>query len=408
MVSPSPVVEEKLSVTTAIIGLLAVGGKTIDILWDLSTPSQKKRDAVLARALHEVKQCRSTVHVLYKTLSLLELAQLPYPERASWIKAEHLVAILTDTVLAMSDLQAKCETLDISHPESTAKATAAPSPSGKDDETGVECASSPQKVIQGLCSRIRWHNLSMTMIMTILKCRAAFKSRMPGSKGIKAESADNRVSSPGESDAQNSRVGLERRMKRLLSAKPSLSAQMRQLDGVFDHNGRLGRENLPHYTLPARHPQFWLLPHLTPYPGTAESPESDGAHTQSSSPLSGYTLADIPILSMIPLPVTTTELTDGALFYTLAYAQRVSHDLGELMQEQTGQGTSRSLGIILGRTSTDTGNGASSSSTDGSSSESSPVMVGTEPRPDPHDTQTKSNKTKWKVRNLKVRRRWRV
>ncbi|KAG5915413.1 hypothetical protein E4U61_004621 [Claviceps capensis] len=385
MVSPSPAVEEKLSVTTAIIGLLAIGGKTIDILWDLSTPPQTKRDAVLARALHEVKQCRSTVHVLYKILSLLELAQLPYPERASWIKAEHLVAILTDTVLAMSDLQAKCETLNTSHPESTAKAKAAPS--GNIDDTGVECASSPQKVIQGLCSRIRWHNLSMTMIMTILKC-------------------------PGESDAQNSRVGLERRMKRLLSAKPSLSAQMRQVDGVFDHHGRLSRESLPDYTLPARHPHFWLLPRLIPYPGSAESPEPDGAaagtHTQSSSPLSGYTLADIPILSMIRLPVTTSELTDGALFYTLAYARRVSHDLGELMQNQTGQGTSRSLGIILSRTNTDTGNGTSSSSTDGSSSEGSPVRVGTEQRPDPQDTQTKSNKNKWKVRNLKVRRRWRV
>ncbi|KAG5952920.1 hypothetical protein E4U58_000598 [Claviceps cyperi] len=387
MVPPSPAVEEKLSVTTAIIGLLAVGGKTIDILWDLSTPSPKKRDAVLVRALHEVKQCRSTVHVLYKILSLLELAQLPYPERASWIKAEHLVAILTDTVLAMSELQAKCEALDTPHPASIAKATAAPSPSGKDDGAGVECASSPQKVIQGLCSRIRWHNLSMTMIMTILKC-------------------------PGESDAQNSRVGLERRMKRLLSAKPSLSAQMRQLDSVFDDHGRLGRENLPLYTLPVRHPQFWLLPRLSPYLGTVESSEPDGAdagpHTQSSSPLSGYTLADIPILSMIRLPVTTNELTDGALFYTLAYAQRVSHDLGELMQNQTGQDTSRSLGIILGRTNTDTGNGASLSSTDGSRSEGSPVMVGTEPRPDPHDKQTKSSKTRWKVRTLKVRRRWRV
>ncbi|KAG6069280.1 hypothetical protein E4U16_007455 [Claviceps sp. LM84 group G4] len=389
MVSPSPAVEEKLSVTTAIIGLLAVGGKTIDILWDLNAPSQKKRDAVLVGALHEVKQCRSTVHVLYKILSLLELAQLPYPERASWIKAEHLVAILTDTVLAMSDLQAKCETLDTSYPASTAKAKAKAAPSGNDDETGVECASPPQKVIQGLCSRIRWHNLSMTMIMTILKC-------------------------PGESDAQNSRVGLERRMKRLLSAKPSLSAQMRQLDAVFDHHGRLSRESLPDYTLPARHPQFWLLPRLTPYPGTAESLEPDGAgagagtHTQSSSPLSGYTLADIPILSMIPLPVTTIELTDGALYYTLAYARRVSHDLGELMQNQTGQGTSRSLGVILGRTNTDTGIGASSSSTDGSSSEGSPVMTGTEQRPDPHDTQTKSKKNKWKVRNLKVRTRWRV
>lgn len=155
-------VEERLSATTAIIGLLAVGGKTIDTLWDLNIPANKRSNAGFVQALQEIKQCRSTVHVLYKTLSLLELAQLPYPERGTWIKADHLIATLTDTVLAMSDLQAICEALTL---EKRALAT----PPSKDAGIGTECSQPHKKTIEGLCSRIRWHNLSMTMMMTILK-----------------------------------------------------------------------------------------------------------------------------------------------------------------------------------------------------------------------------------------------
>ncbi|KAG6008621.1 hypothetical protein E4U21_004261 [Claviceps maximensis] len=428
MSSHSPTVEEKLSVTTAIIGLLAVGGKTIDTLWDLTTPADKKSTTtVYVQALQEIKQCRSTIHVLYKTLSLLELAQLPYPERGTWIRIDHVIAILTDTVLAMSELQASCETLSLEKLGFSTSSSSPPPPQrqrqqqqqqqqqqphplqsqsqspSKDNVVELDCASPRQKNIEGLCSRIRWHNLSMTMMMTILKC-------------------------PGESDAQNSRVGLERRMKRLLSANTNLSARMRQLDDFFAYD-RLGREPIPlphphphpHYGLLARHPHFWLLPRLTPYPGTAAAaaagePSTDSFRANDVNetnacpkpllPLSSYTLADIPILSVIPLPVATSELTDGAFFYTFAYARRVSHDLGELMQHQAGQGTSRSLGAILGRTNTGTENGASSTSTDCSSSDGGAVVVRTEKRSDSSDGQTKANK--WKVRNFKVRRRWRV
>jgi hypothetical protein len=62
---------------------------------------------------------------------------------------------------------------------------------------------------------------------------------------------------------------------------------------------------------------------------------------------SGYNLADIPVLSMIPLPVLTLELRDNE-FYTFDFAQRVSDDLVELMQLDPGQqGTSKMLRVIL-------------------------------------------------------------
>lgn len=110
-----------------------------------------------------MRQCRSTVHVLYKALSLLEAARLPLPERRAWIAVD--VAALADTVLALSDLQAVCQALDRRPP--------AP-PEAR--ELGI------------LCSRIRW--LTTAMTMTILKC-------------------------PGDADAQSVRRGLEVRMCRL-------------------------------------------------------------------------------------------------------------------------------------------------------------------------------------------------
>jgi hypothetical protein len=160
MASASLAVGEKLSVTTAIIGLLAVGGKTIDALWDLNTPANKA-NSIFAVALQEIKQCRSTVHILYKTLSLVESAQLPFPERGVWIEADHLIATLTDTVLAVSDLQTLCKTLSLER-----QGIVTPPP-----ENGSPDHSPPsyERRISGLCSRIRWHNLSMTMMMTILK-----------------------------------------------------------------------------------------------------------------------------------------------------------------------------------------------------------------------------------------------
>lgn len=145
---------EKLSVTTAIIGLLAVGGRTIDTIWDLNLPAHKATP-VLNQALHEVRQVRSTVHILYKTFALLESARLPFPDRGTWIAVDDLIATLTDTVLAFSDLQSICVRLEaqrqgLSPPPACAAAACEPR-------------------VAALCARVRWHNLSLSMMTTILR-----------------------------------------------------------------------------------------------------------------------------------------------------------------------------------------------------------------------------------------------
>lgn len=81
---------------------------------------------------------------------------------------------------------------------------------------------------------------------------------------------------------------------------------------------------------------------ITPAPAAAAAPQP-----RLWSIFSGYNLADIPVLSMIPLPVLTLELRDNE-FYTFDFAQRVSDDLVELMQLDPGQqGTSKMLRVIL-------------------------------------------------------------
>lgn len=142
---------EKLSVRTAIIGLVAASGKAIDVIWDLRLPATKVTP-VLNQALQDVKQCRTTALVLYKALSLLELAQLPFLERGMWIGVDGLVATLTETVLALSEIQTICTALDHQRQAVTSEAPC-------DYKLGMVF----------LCSQIRWHNLSMTMMTSILK-----------------------------------------------------------------------------------------------------------------------------------------------------------------------------------------------------------------------------------------------
>lgn len=141
-----------LSVATAMVGLLAVGGRAIDILWDLNT-APKDLTGPINQALHGVRECRSSIHVLYKTLLTLQSSQLPFPERATWIQVDELLATLTDTVLAFSKLHDLCETLESEAMASSPEAA---------------CTRHTRK-IRSLSARIRFHNLSMTMMMTILK-----------------------------------------------------------------------------------------------------------------------------------------------------------------------------------------------------------------------------------------------
>ncbi|KAK5989748.1 hypothetical protein PT974_08008 [Cladobotryum mycophilum] len=308
MMAGAPIMEQ-LCVTTAIIGLLAVGGKAIDSLYEMNTMPNRET-AILNKALQEVKQCRSAAHILYKTFSLLEAGQLPFPERPTWIAVDHLIATLTDTVLAISDLQAAIEPIELCQ--------GLPS-------RAAQCAEHTPK-LTSLCARIRWHNLSMTMMMTILKC-------------------------PGEADAQNSRVGLERRMTRLLTSNSDLAMRMRRLRDLYGIRA-MARGTIPNHAPAAENAP--RLPADRTSSSSSLSSSSSGPQSTTDSPqpkiwsiLSGYSIANIPILSMIPLPVATLELREGNIFYTFDFARRVSRDLVELMQ--SGQGNSKMLRIILAK-----------------------------------------------------------
>ncbi|KAJ6446713.1 very large low complexity protein [Purpureocillium lavendulum] len=388
---------EKLSVTTAIIGLLAVGGRTIDAIWDLNLPATKATP-FLNQALQEIKQARSTVHILYKTFALLESAQLPFPERGTWIAVDDLIATLTDTVLAFSDLQALCAQLEAQRQGLVLPDGPAPLCNGGDAECGQK--------ITALCARIRWHNLSMTMMMTILKWRLAKPPGLAPDEPIRPDGAKPKTVTGLTAD----------HMERAAQVKPTPTTPgwgWSTLDDVFDEGG-INRESLPHYTPPARHRYHaqqspYSVPARSattssPSPPLSSSPPPPGSdditpvpssptRARVQTPLSGYTLAGIPVLSIIPLPITIAEIFDGPDVYTFAYARRVSRDLGELMQCQAGQGTTRSLGVVLGRSANAHPNAAGSFSTGGSSNSTAgtnsigacePAVL-QEPSPPPQD-----------------------
>ncbi|KAF4977032.1 hypothetical protein FZEAL_6394 [Fusarium zealandicum] len=260
-----PAVSVGLDATTAITGLLAVGASAIDILCDLNISPQHDT-AVLNLFLREVKECRSSIHALCKTLSLLENAQIPFPARAAWISLDDLVATLTDTVLAFSRVYSLCCVLDDeaarSSPEDAAKLF--------------------EKRVKALCARVRWHNLSIAMMMTIINC-------------------------PGEKDAKRSRDELAHRVCRLLTFNVGLATRLRR-------TSRPGSS--------AAKP---------PSPG-AENSEISGIAPVCVGPLAapgswpasltGCTLADRKALSRMMLPVALGELRDDYEFYLVDIPQQ--------------------------------------------------------------------------------------
>ncbi|RDA92045.1 hypothetical protein CP533_1002 [Ophiocordyceps camponoti-saundersi (nom. inval.)] len=176
---------ERLSVATAMVGLVADGGRISEKMM-VMTPSP-----ALTRALHEMKQCRSTVQVLFKALYQLEAGRLPFPERASWIAVEDVVASLTDCVLAVAELQFVLWDGKIAVGEE------------QEEEEKEEW----EEGVYALCSRIHWQLVSMTLMATILKCR-------------------------GVADASYASVSLHRRMSRILNPDTALSRRMRSMQDV--------------------------------------------------------------------------------------------------------------------------------------------------------------------------------
>ncbi|KAF5021283.1 hypothetical protein F66182_6681 [Fusarium sp. NRRL 66182] len=244
-----------LPTTTAIAGLLDVGATIIDILADLNTSPQHDT-AVLNIFLRGVKECRSSIHAIYKTLNIIENGTIPYPARATWISLDTLVATLTDTVLAFSRIFSLCCALDDEAARSSPE----------------DAAKHFEKRIKALCARVRWHNLSIAMMMTIVNC-------------------------PGEKDARNSRDELAHRVARLLTFNVSLAARLR-------HPSRPGSSAAKS---PAPGSQMPGISDIT-------SANVDPASAPVSWSYSG-TLATQKSFSRVILPVELGELRDDFEYY---------------------------------------------------------------------------------------------
>ncbi|SCO32429.1 uncharacterized protein FFMR_02429 [Fusarium fujikuroi] len=262
-----------LPTTTAITGLLDVGAAAIDILSDLNISPQHDT-AILNILLREVKECRSSVHAFYKTLNLIENNQIPFPARAAWISLDTLVATLTDTVLAFTRLSSLCCALDEQSNRTTPE----------------DAAKQFEKRIKALCARLRWHNLSYAMMMTIVNC-------------------------PGEKDAKNSRDELAHRVARLLTFNVNLSARLRQ--------SRPGSSAAKTTGPGAQTPDS---PEITPANGHRPAPHS-GTLSKLTTPKA---------LSKVILPIELRELRDDFEYYT------------EMIPSQTGSCEFPTGGVLMG------------------------------------------------------------
>ncbi|KAH7170066.1 hypothetical protein EDB81DRAFT_876115 [Dactylonectria macrodidyma] len=292
-----------LPATAAITGLLAVSGIAIDVLWDLNT-SPKAGTATLNLALREVKESRSSIQALHKTLSLLESRQVPFPGRAAWIEVDELVATLTDAVLAFSKLYALCSAVEVEAARNSPEAANL----------------RYEKRMRALCARIRWHNLSIAMMMTILNC-------------------------PAETDAKNSRDELAHRITRLLTFNFGLASRMQRGLSYASPSpsppASIAPVSVP-VSAPASTSADGPLPsNAVASPSGIAKPATDAAapppagpevgHTPRSSPgwpnsFSGYTLADPAILSFVRLPVSAGELRGDRDFYPGAYSAHITYD----------------------------------------------------------------------------------
>ncbi|KAH7329503.1 hypothetical protein B0I35DRAFT_404717 [Stachybotrys elegans] len=226
-----------MDVPTAIAGILAAGAELVETLTSVGLG---------VAAVRELKQYRSSLQVLDKTLAHLRAGQLPFPARAAWIRVDYLVAILTDSALALSDFQNAVE--------QAAAAESPVEPTSSDDDPDAAVQDPLEARIQALSSRTRWLNISLTLILTVLKCHA-------------------------DAEAQTCRKSLDQRMSRLLLANNALSSRMYH---TAEPSSRTPRA--------LSHP---------PSPSTA-------------SPY--LTLSDVAVAS-ITLPLAPHELYDGNAFY---------------------------------------------------------------------------------------------
>ncbi|KAK8930095.1 hypothetical protein H634G_01343 [Metarhizium anisopliae BRIP 53293] len=294
-----------LTAADAVVGLIAASCQAQRDLETLNTSS-----ALLKRPLGEVKSFKTTAQLLHKFLRRVEAGTLAQRDRPGLMELDVLVAVLTASVLTVSELEARLESLVM-----------------QAGELGVSVDDMVQRHSRSLAkdaNRIAMLEFIMTQLLNVLH-----------------------VSSSQDAARHRAQAGLA--VMDMLQADAALAGRMQQLQ---DTAGGLG------FVSPERRAEVASRPppsYSVPSPGGGDEPpnydqalddDSVAIQPRDWSVYSGLNLMDIPALSSISLPLILGEIQD-AYYYTEEYAHSVRDGLIALEEARNTQ-KSKALARVLG------------------------------------------------------------
>ncbi|KAK9436583.1 hypothetical protein VB005_11396 [Metarhizium brunneum] len=293
-----------LTAADAVVGLIAASCQAQRDLEALNT------SPALKRPLGEVKSFKTTALLLHKFLRRVEAGTLAHRERPGLMELDVLVAVLTASVLTVSELEARLEGLVM-----------------QAAELGVSVDEMVQRYSRSLAkdaNRIAMLEFIMTQLLNVLH-----------------------VSSSQDATRHRAQAGLA--VMDMLQADAALAGRMQQLQDAAGGLGLVSPERRAEVA--SRPPPSYSVPS----PGGGDEPpnydqalddDSVAIQPRDWSVYSGLNLMDIPALSSISLPLILGEIQD-AYYYTEEYAHSVRDGLIALEEARNTQ-KSKALARVLG------------------------------------------------------------
>ncbi|KID90527.1 hypothetical protein MGU_02404 [Metarhizium guizhouense ARSEF 977] len=291
-----------LTAADAVVGLIAASCQAQRDLEALNT------SPALKRPLGEVKSFKMTAQLLHKFLRRVEAGTLAHRDRPGLMELDVLVAVLTASVLTVSELEARLEGLVM-----------------QAGELGVSVDEMVQRYSRSLAkdaNRIAMLDFIMTQLLNVLHVHQ---------------------------DAARHRAQAGLAVMDMLQADAALAGRMQQLQDAADGLGLVSPERRAEVA--SRPPPSYSVPS----PGGGDEPpnydqalddDSVAIQPRDWSVYSGLSLMDIPALSSISLPLILGEIQD-AYYYTEEYAHSVRDGLIALEDARNTQ-KSKALARVLG------------------------------------------------------------
>ncbi|EXV04568.1 hypothetical protein X797_002249 [Metarhizium robertsii] len=305
-----------LTAADAVVGLIAASCQAQRDLEALNTSS-----ALLKRPLAEVKSFKTTAQLLHKFLRRVEAGTLAHRDRPGLMELDVLVAVLTASVLTVSELEARLEGLVM-----------------QAGELGVSVDDMVQRHSRSLAkdaNRIAMLEFIMTQLLNVLHVQRGANSP--------------RVIRSSSQDATRHRAQAGLAVMDMLQADAALAGRMQQLQDTAGGLGLVSPERRAEVA--SRPPPSYSVPS----PGGGDEPpnydqalddDSVAIQPRDWSVYSGLNLMDIPALSSISLPLILGEIQD-AYYYTEEYAHSVRDGLIALEEARNTQ-KSKALARVLG------------------------------------------------------------